>query len=176
MDSGQSITSQSKPRACKGATNLNHHPLGHSALETPWSTRETWSSLRKWHWRELAFPMEVLLQSVWSPEMAALGPSEELLPDILLPRPPDFIRSMMQSPKQSHTISQHHIGKAPAETVFHSLVPPKLEQLTPRSPEAPGGSVLSCLFSVPVAFHTALTWGPITSVTFSNQKVQPRKV
>ena len=56
------------------------------------------------------------------------------------------------------------------------VVPPKLEQLTPCSPEAPGGSVLSFFFSVPVAFHTALTWGPITSVTFSNQKVQPRKV
>ena len=61
----------------------------------------------------------------WSPEMAALGTSEELLPDILLPRPPDFIRSTMQSPKQSHTISQHHMGKAPAETVFHSCSAPK---------------------------------------------------
>ena len=117
-----------------------------------------------------------LYSGFWSPEMAALGPSEELLPDIVLPRPSDFIRSTMQNPKQGHTISQHHMGKAQVETSSIPVVPPMLEHLTTCGPVAPRGSALSFLFNVPVAFHTALIWGPITLVTLSNQKVQPRKV
>lgn len=36
-----------------------------------------------------------------------------------------IIRSTVQGPKQKQTISQHHMGKAPTETVFHPCRAPK---------------------------------------------------
>lgn len=66
--------------------------------------------------------------------------------------------------------------KLPQKQSSIPVVPLRLEHLTTCSPVAPRGSVLSFLFNVPAAFHTALIWGPITLVTFSNQKVQPREV
>lgn len=84
-----------------------------------------------------------LYSGFWSPEMVALGPSEELLPDILLPRPPDFIRSTMQSPKQSHAISLHTWTELPQKESSIPVVPPRLEHLTTCSPVAPRSSVLS---------------------------------